>query len=235
MNSYWSVIRGVLPGADHHRDALIKVKRPDWEREYSRGDWDYLNNISESSRYSVISGFIRCLGPDQSILDLGCGTGLLPAYLGSNNYARYTGIDISEAAIECARQSEDEHTRFLVADLTQVTLKTRYDVIVCSECLYYLPDPVAVLLGYSQFVAPCGVIITSLFLGSRRFTPTSFYLRLRNTRLAKQMKKHFSCVEEVLIKSTRASWLCNVFIQAGHDMRAQFKFRPEFTQTKVDG
>ena len=225
-------MKGVLPWADHARDALINVKRSDWEREYSRGDWDYLNNISESSRYSVISGFIRCLGPGPSILDLGCGTGLLSAYLGSNNYAKYTGIDISETAIECARQREDEHTRFLVADLTLVTLKTRYDVIVCSECLYYLPDPVAVLLRHSQFLAPPGVIITSLFLGSRRFTPTSFYLRLQNTRLAKQMKKRFFCVEEVLIKSARASWLCNVFTQAGRHTRAQFKFRPEFTQQR---
>jgi len=232
MSSYWSAIKGILPWADNPRDALIPVKQSDWEREYSHGDWDYLSNISESSRYCVISGFIRCLGSDPSIADLGCGTGLLSAYLGSSNYARYTGIDISEAAINRARRNEDEHTRFLVGDLTQVALNDKYDVIVCSECLYYLRDPIAVLLRHSQFVTPGGVIITSLFLGSRRFTPTSLYLRLQSTRLVKQMKKHFYCAEEVLIRSTRASWLFNVFTQAGEGLRGQFKFRAEFTQQR---
>ncbi len=49
--------------------------------------------------------WVRRLGPNASVLELGCGTGWLVRELHSRIGSRVTGIDLSPAAIEVAKQA----------------------------------------------------------------------------------------------------------------------------------
>ena len=47
------------------------------EAEYSRGVWDYLSGVEELTRFSVVVGYCHYFHKNGSILEIGCGEGLL--------------------------------------------------------------------------------------------------------------------------------------------------------------
>jgi SAM-dependent methyltransferase len=72
------------------------------------------------------------------ILDIGCGAGTLTRMLAE--YAEnVTAIDFSETAIELAvsHPSNYNHVHYQCADIRTFELRD-YDLIICSEILYYL-------------------------------------------------------------------------------------------------
>lgn len=78
----------------------------------------------------------------QNVLDVGCGcgisTGLLAPYCD-----RALGVDFSELAVAMARENTAGVPRltFTVADIRELNLREKYDLILCSEVLYYLKAP----------------------------------------------------------------------------------------------
>src|SRR6185437_5232765 len=63
--------------------------------EYARGRWDYLGQLPEMARYAVISGYCTYGDDVSSVLDLGCGAGLLRRWLRPLGLVRYVGVDVS--------------------------------------------------------------------------------------------------------------------------------------------
>lgn len=133
--------------------------------EYARGVWDYLRSVAELPRFGVIVAFCHHFKDQGSILEIGCGEGLLPSRLDHARYSRYLGIDISSTAIDLANHLRDEKTAFVVGDARAFVPGARFDVIVFSECLEYFADVVGVVRRYEQFLAPGGVFIVSRFFG----------------------------------------------------------------------
>lgn len=138
-----------------------------WDEEYRNGSWDFLEIQAERSHHMVILGFILGMGENRTVLDAGCGTGGL-LHLGRKfQLSGYTGIDISQKAIEDARlRFRDTNIRFPVAfeaaDFEQYVSPRRYDVIIFNESLSYARDPVAILHRFRGFLAPGGVFLVSL-------------------------------------------------------------------------
>jgi 2-polyprenyl-3-methyl-5-hydroxy-6-metoxy-1,4-benzoquinol methylase len=74
--------------------------------------------------------------PGGSLLDVGCGEGVLQRRLRALGYARYLGIDSSEEAIARAQTERDARTEFRCADAETYMPQDRFDVIVFNEVLY---------------------------------------------------------------------------------------------------
>ncbi len=120
--------------------------QPNWDREYQSGQWDYLDGPAEMPRYATIFGYARASNSHASVLDVGCGAGILLHWL-DRDIERYVGIDLSSTAIEQARsQHLLDSARFEVADAATFNTNDRFDIIVLNEILYYMnsPDSVAV-------------------------------------------------------------------------------------------
>ncbi|RJP74567.1 MAG: class I SAM-dependent methyltransferase [Candidatus Zixiibacteriota bacterium] len=130
--------------------------------EYEAGLGDYLRNLDELAYYSLIAGYFRHLKPGGSLLDVGCGEGLLQQRLGPEAYRRYVGIDLSTEAIRRAAARADGKTCFLRADAREYDPGVRFDAIVFTETLYYLEDPGAELLRYRDFLEPGGLFLISM-------------------------------------------------------------------------
>src|SRR5690348_2798439 len=47
-----------------------------WEAEYQNGRWEYMKNLEELARYSIIVGYVDYLKKGGAILDVGCGEGI---------------------------------------------------------------------------------------------------------------------------------------------------------------
>ncbi len=96
-----------------------------------------------------------------TILDIGCGTGIMITLpLGSLGY-RVTGVDIDEESVKAAqRVNPYPHVRFRHGGLSECgAIEPRYDVVVASEVLEHLPDPLAFLRTLRAHLAQDGMLI----------------------------------------------------------------------------
>jgi 2-polyprenyl-6-hydroxyphenyl methylase/3-demethylubiquinone-9 3-methyltransferase len=151
MNRGWLEYRAVDVG-----------QGPKWDREYADGEYDYFSEIHESARYGVLIGYIRQLGGSPSILDVGCGSGLLVDRIAPSDFESYLGIDPSQVAIARARAMETDRVVFRVADRLDPVLG-RFDVLVLNEVLMVVRDPEAILDDALRLVRPGGHVVSSVW------------------------------------------------------------------------
>jgi len=133
---------------------MVQLSAQDWDEQFKEGRWDYLKSIQQAPHYGVIAAYVS-EGLGCSVLDIGCGIGLLNEYL--NSY-EYVGIDLSKEAIKTAREAFN-YVTFHVADADTYKPEREYDYIVFNESLYYMPDPLATLERYK----PVKGFIVSMF------------------------------------------------------------------------
>ena len=67
-----------------------------FDEQFKTGFWNYLSNLDELGHYSVIVGYCYYWKTDPSILDVGCGEGILWEKFFHNNYSYYEGLDLSK-------------------------------------------------------------------------------------------------------------------------------------------
>src|SRR5437588_11801910 len=87
-----------------------------WNERYTKGDTPWETGQSSSELQRVVAEVP--LRPCRA-LELGCGTGASAVWLAQQGFD-VTALDLSAAAIACARQRADEagaRVRFLVADV----------------------------------------------------------------------------------------------------------------------
>lgn len=93
------------------------------------------------------------------VLDFGCGNGEELARFILDDKIDYTGIDIHEPSLEHARSElANEKAIFL----SEVPRNQTYDVIIMSEVLEHLEDPVVVLNGLVPKLRKDGIFICSV-------------------------------------------------------------------------
>jgi SAM-dependent methyltransferase len=109
-------------------------------------------------------GLLRQLPRGLDVLDVACGSGVHGAEFKRQYGHRVVGVDISAASIEKARTRLDEA---YVADITRPELypafgRSRFDVIVLSDILEHITDPLDVLSRHLPLLAPGGHVLISL-------------------------------------------------------------------------
>ncbi|HUB17925.1 MAG TPA: class I SAM-dependent methyltransferase [Acidobacteriaceae bacterium] len=123
-----------------------------------------LENLAEIGHYGAIYNYVRVLEP-RSILDVGCGHGLLISLLRSLPYESYLGLDLSPEAIRMAGERHtDARTTFIVADADAFLCDQTFDLIIFNECLYYMKDPRGLLMSYARWLRPGGHILVSMYI-----------------------------------------------------------------------
>lgn len=133
--------------------------------QYAEHQWAGLRALEDLPRYSIITGYIHFLYPgnDARILDLGCADGLLQERLLPAGYKYYLGVDISDLAIENARDKQNAKTRFVAGDLDNLAVEGQYDIVVYNESIYYLKDPVAAVKAAFGNMSSGSFLIISCF------------------------------------------------------------------------
>ena len=157
INKIGNVVRGIK-----QRWGSRTTKQTLWDREYSEGRWGHCEHTPDAFIYQYVYRHCR----NRSVLDLGCGSGNTGNELAVDKYRDYTGVDISEVAVEKAaarsgaigRSSKNQYVQGDV--LTYVPTK-HYEVILFRESIYYVPPEriKSTLQRYSKYLADEGVFI----------------------------------------------------------------------------
>ncbi|MFJ4851608.1 MULTISPECIES: class I SAM-dependent methyltransferase [unclassified Streptomyces] len=137
-----------------------ETTREEWNEQFRSGRWDYLTEGPEQARYVEIRNRVLAAGA-ASVLDVGCGTGVLRDCLGDAFTGRYVGVDWSHAALAGRIRRPGE--TLVCADASRLPLRGTFDVVVLSEVLYYLDEPAAAVDRMLGLVAPGGQLLVSLY------------------------------------------------------------------------
>jgi len=181
-----------------------------WDTAYDNGQLDYFSDLSERGRYSILIGYLHYLNENDwskpesphsgDILDVGCGSGLLYERTRSLPFSTWTGVDLSEVAInkanEIARLHNDHRAIFVCEDMLSTETqweKSSYDTIVINEVLNMCTDPNEMLERLSQSLKPNGTIIISA------------WRHLGDRRLWVYIRHHLTIIERIDLKSSLSS------------------------------
>ncbi len=130
-----------------------------WDRD---GPLSTLHDINPL-RLEYIKQYVNLAG--KSVLDLGCGGGILTEAI-AREMAQVTGIDASREAIKIARQhSQGNNLQITYKEITaEEFAKTNpqsFDVITCMEMMEHVPDPVSVIKACVRMLRPGGHLFLS--------------------------------------------------------------------------
>ncbi len=142
------------------------AKRRLWNREYAVCQWKQEEEAADVALCEMIGRFAR----RGSLLDLGCGAGNTVCELKGDTFDRYTGVDVSDVALEKAAARSRANgvgarTEFLQSDILGFQPKGAFDVILFRESVYYVPIRKLrpVLDRYSRHLKEDGVFIVTVF------------------------------------------------------------------------
>lgn len=117
--------------------------------------YDLDNGWSDNSQYCLDMAM-----PGQSVLDLGCGTGLVATRLAER--CRVTGVDPADAMLDVARRREGgDRVDWVLADARTVRLPRKFDLVVLTGHAFQ------VFLSDGDQLAICQTIAAHLAPGGR--------------------------------------------------------------------
>jgi len=122
--SYWDNIYGSLTG-----DCIKRI-----------------SNISHDFFIHVSQDLYKEIATARSVLEFGCGTGDFCKRMANYTFAYITGVDISNIAIECAKERfEDSRIKFHAVNILEEPMDGKYDLVFSSNTLEHFKDWKSVL------------------------------------------------------------------------------------------
>ena len=137
-----------------------------WDKQYKSGQWDNLKSEKEAGRYFKIIDHIKKYGSSYpSILDIGCGDGVLNERMDSLEYSYFLGLDFSKVSIEQAKSKNFVNADFISEDVVAFRPARSFDVIVLNEAFYYIHESEKsnVLNRMLDHLNEGGILITSIY------------------------------------------------------------------------
>ncbi|MET9532187.1 class I SAM-dependent methyltransferase [Streptomyces sp. NPDC006649] len=181
-----------------------RITRDEWNEQFGSGRWDYLAEGPEQARYAAICARIRTARA-ASVLDVGCGAGVLRDHLGDDFSGRYLGIDWSHTVLAKRIRRRDEW--LLCADASRLPLRGSFDTVVLSEVLYYLDEPLSAIARMLDLVAPGGQLLISLYQPSADRHPDWHSLI---ADLDRDVRAMGDTAHQLVTGHSRRNWLLHV-------------------------
>ena len=145
--------------ADPSDPREVAGRYDDWAQSYD----DDLASWSYQAPAVVVETVLSRLPDARSVLDVGCGTGLVGRELRARGFdGRISGLDLSEASLQIARQG-GAYDSLEPADLQQ-RLAIEDDVadaVVCVGVMTYLPEVEAVWRELARLAKPGGIVVVT--------------------------------------------------------------------------
>lgn len=130
-----------------------------WDAFYSSGA--YQDTEHERHQY-LIDQVVKLVEPKSTVLDVGCGTGLLVETLRTQRGCNCVGIDISEVSIDMLNKMGICGYMTELPNLPDELRKSKFDYITILETLEHLSRPEKTLKALLEHLKPGGLIISTV-------------------------------------------------------------------------
>ncbi len=138
-------------------DPIEKAAAAEFDRWAEAGRGESMADGHRDVTGQVLDGWD--LGPDDRVLDVGCGNGWAVRWLVERGAGAGIGVDVSPQMINRARQlaQGDDRFQFQVASGDALPLPDGHvSHLLSVESLYYYPDPARALREWRRVVRPGG-------------------------------------------------------------------------------
>lgn len=140
-------------------NAALYDNKHDFVAEYGKG---LLEFVSENN--------------NQSILDLGCGTGILTVQL--KKLAEVViGVDSSESMIKRAQQQYPD-IKFMECDALALPFKEQFDVVFSNAVFHWITDHNALLNNIHKVLKPGGLLVCEFGANGNIATIENAFMRV---------------------------------------------------------
>ena len=177
------------------------------------------DRIADKKRVEFITGTIRQnVSPGSSILDVGCGNGIITHAVGEMGY-QVTGIDSSEKSITIARNNNSlPNVSFIVVAAGNIPATDRkYSAIICSEVLEHLHDPSSLLSILKNLLTDDGILIVTVPNGNG---PRELFV----TRPVQSLQKKNNGVWKVISSLKKSLGYSGTTVQSSADDLTHIQF-----------
>lgn len=149
----------------------IETKQPKGDMvayfDQEAAEWSglYLESWHFRARLETVLGWLAQMSPGLSVLDYGCGSGVLLRELATRGF-QVTGVDMSEGMLDAARRNLVDagsvRLERVGPDFLGAYLDADYDVVTSLGVLEYLDDPWRLLEMLADVLKPGGRLIISV-------------------------------------------------------------------------
>jgi predicted TPR repeat methyltransferase len=155
---------GVGAAAPAMSEPYVRRLFDQYAARYDAALSEYLNYRGPALLRDAVESALRRIGRPMrfnSLLDLGCGTGLAGAAF-RPVVERLIGVDLSAAMIARA-QAKALYDRLAVGDVTnfladEIANGVKYDLVLAADVFVYVNDLAPILIGIARALAPAGVV-----------------------------------------------------------------------------
>lgn len=122
--------------------------------------WDAPEKVAMNVEYARKIREICKLQSPFSILDIGCGTGLLSLNIADADDT-VLGLDMSQGMVDVFNQKVaiDDKKRAIILNLEEQDIESQFDLVVSAMAFHHLKNPLAVLAKISRVLKKSGHIV----------------------------------------------------------------------------
>jgi len=109
--------------------------------------------------------------PETSVLDIGCGTGYWSSFFREMRVAEYTGLDVSQVAVDAVSREYPEYTYRALDVGKPFDLKKTFGLINAFDVLYHITDDEKFelcLRNLSRHANPGGILLIADYFDDRQ-------------------------------------------------------------------
>ena len=134
----------------------------------------------------------RSLLDANTILDVGCGSGLI-TNLFADRYPdkTFTAIDFSagiDYAIHFSQQHNIRNTKFIKHDFTTFNTTEKFDTVICQGVLHHMPNYLANIEKLKDLVNLNGILVLGVYHPLGKLAKKYFLINYRNAILYKDQE-----------------------------------------------
>lgn len=188
------------------------LRSPDYHwQQVSRSIFRF--NAYVMSRYQQVVDLIS-KHKKPSILDIGCGDGVLLWLISQRSHARLFGIDTDQTSLKAARRAlADRGVKATLkqANAYQLPFSPRsFDVVVATEIIEHLANPDKMLTQIKSVLKPNGKAIITTVVKLQASPEDKMHVQeYSQEELQRLLKKHFNSVK---ISRSHPVWLKKLYL-----------------------
>jgi len=149
--------------------------------------WAQLMNVGYPPRNRYLAVIDRYLEDNQTVLDVGCGTGLITNLFATRYRSSFIGVDFSrgiDIAKQFAKINHLNNVKYIKEDFYTFESHIQFDVVIAQSFITHVHDSVSALQKLKMHVAPGGILIFSVYNPAGQILKKICNINYNNRRLA---------------------------------------------------